>query len=80
MSVASGRLVLDKLENYLRTQLKHVSKDKVATLGEVGVSEDILYQHSRALVRIFGVGKEAGENKQARISESMKVDKGGSRP
>ena len=75
----SGKLVLDTNENYLRTQGKHVGKDKEIGIREVGESEKLLYQHSRALVKIFGVGKEAGENQQERISESMKVERGGSR-
>ena len=75
----SGKLVLDTNENYLRTQKKHVGKDKEVGIEEVGESEKLLYQHSRALVKIFGVGKEAGENQQERISESMKVERGGSR-
>ena len=73
----SGRLVLDKKDNFLREQQKHANRDKVATLGDVRESEIVLYQHSRALVKIFNVGRDAGENQQDRISESMKVVTGG---
>ena len=34
----SGKLVSYEKENYNRAQLKHASKDKVATLEEFGVS------------------------------------------
>ena len=71
--------MLDTNENYFRTQSKHVGKDKKVGIEEVGVSEELLYQHSKALVRIFGLGKEAGENQQDRISESLKVERGESR-
>ena len=73
----SGKLVLDTNDNYLRTKEKHVGVDREVGIEEVGVSEELLYQHSKALVKIFGVGKEAGENQQDRISESMKVERGG---
>ena len=72
-----GKLVLDTNENYLRTQERHVGVDRKVGIEEVGVSEGLLYQHSKALVKIFGVGKEAGENQQDMISESMKVERGG---
>ena len=46
-------------------------------IEEVGASEELLYQHSKALVKIFGVGGEAGENQQERIRENLKGERGG---
>ena len=73
----SGKLVLDTNEKYLRTQEKHVGVDREVGIEEVRVSEELLYQNSKDLVKIFEVGREAGENQQDRISESMKVERWG---
>ena len=66
----SGKLVLDTNENYLRTQKKHVGGDKEVDIEEVGASEELLYQHSNSLVKIFGVG---GKLERTSMRESERV-------
>ena len=75
----SGKQVLDLKDNFLKAQVGHTREDEVVTLAEVKRTEVVLYEHSRALVKVFNVGKNAGENQQNRIAESMKVDRGGYR-
>ena len=67
----SKRLVLDKKENYRNGLMQHASKDTVVTVEQVRAREELLYDTSNAIIRIFGFGRSY-EDEQDKISQSLK--------
>ena len=64
-------MVLATQEAYLKQMEKHAVKDPVVSVEQVVAQEDALYDHTMALLRSFGFGREhPGE--YDRIVQSMK--------
>ena len=57
----SAQLVLNTVDNYLESVKPHAAQDPVVTLEEITASEELLYDHCGALLKIFSVGKDTPE-------------------
>jgi hypothetical protein len=67
----TGKLALDKKENYVKKMDKHIETDEIITMKEVKRIEKNINEHAEQLVRIINAGVDTGQTK--RIKSNLKT-------